>query len=52
MFTSIRVILADAECVDHTNAENRFQYLGLATLIALMAICHVAKRDHQSDKAV
>ena len=39
-----RVILADAECVKHPYAKNRFKYLGLATLIALVAIRHVAER--------
>ena len=45
-------MLADAECLKHSNAENGFKFLGLATLIAVVAICHVAKRDHRSDKAV
>ena len=38
-------MLADAKCVEHTDAENGSWYLGLATLIAVVAICRVAERD-------
>ena len=38
------LFLADADCVKHSHAENGVKYLGLATLIALVAIRHVAER--------
>ena len=43
--------MAGAERIKHSNAENGIEFLGLATLIAVVAIRHVATRDNRSERA-